>query len=49
VLDQNSKNINDKDLAIALDAFRRWVLTNSGAVSGFLTVAITNQPSGPPS
>ena len=43
VLDTNSKNMNDKDLAIILEAFRRWVLTN-----GNTAIAITNQPSGPP-
>lgn len=43
VLDTNSKNMNDKDLVIALEAFRRWLLTNGGTA-----IAITNQPSGPP-
>jgi hypothetical protein len=44
VLDTNSKNLNDEDLVVALDAFRRWVLTN-----GPTSIAITQQPSGPPS
>lgn len=43
VLDTNSKNMNDKDLILALEAFRRWLLTNGGTA-----IAITNQPSGPP-
>ena len=43
VLDTNSKNMNDKDLVLILEAFRRWVLTN-----GPSAIAITNQPSGPP-
>ena len=43
VLDTNSKNMNDKDLILILEAFRRWLLTNGGTGT-----AITNQPSGPP-
>jgi hypothetical protein len=42
--DTNGKNMNDEDLVIALDAFRRWVLTN-----GPTSIAITQSPSGPPS
>lgn len=44
VLDTNSKNMNDKDLILALEAFERWLLTGGGTA-----IAITNQPSGPPS
>jgi hypothetical protein len=43
VTDTNGKNVNDKDLKLALDSFVRWVLTN-----GTSAIAITNQPSGPP-
>jgi hypothetical protein len=44
VLDTNSKNMNDFDIVRAVDAFRRWLLTN-----GTTNTAITTQPSGPPS
>jgi hypothetical protein len=44
VLDTNSKNLNDDDLVKILKAFERWVLTNGNSA-----IAITNQPSGPPS
>lgn len=44
VLDTNGKNLNDKDLVVALLAFRRALETNGGT-----GIAITNQPSGPPS
>jgi len=44
VLDGQSHNMNDKDLCIILDAFKRWLLTGGGTGT-----AITNQPSGPPS
>jgi hypothetical protein len=43
VLDTNSKNINDKDLYKALEAFKRWINTN-----GTTATSITLQPSGPP-
>lgn len=43
VLDTNSKNMNDKDLYMLLEAFKRWITTNGGT-----GIAITNQPSGPP-
>jgi hypothetical protein len=43
VTDTNGKNMNDKDIIIALKAFERWLLTN-----GNTAIAITNQPSGPP-
>lgn len=43
VLDTNSKNMNDKDLILAVKAFQRW-LENGGGTA----IAITNQPSGPP-
>ena len=43
VLDTNSKNLNDKDIVIALLAFRRAIETNGGT-----QIALTNQPSGPP-
>lgn len=43
VLDTNSKNMNDKDLIIALLAFRRALETGGSAKT-----AVTNQPSGPP-
>lgn len=43
VLDTNSKNMNDKDLVIALLAFRRALETGGSAKT-----AVTNQPSGPP-
>ena len=42
VTDTNGKNLNDKDLIVALLAFRR-ALENSGP-----QVTITTQPSGPP-
>lgn len=42
VLDTNGKNMNDKDLFIALEAFERWILNNG------TKIAITTQPSGPP-
>jgi hypothetical protein len=48
VLDANSKNMNDLDLVMLIKAFIRYLETNSGAVGGFQTVAVTNQPSGPP-
>lgn len=44
VLDTNSKNMNDDDLYRLLKALERWVLTNGNSA-----IAITNQPSGPPS
>lgn len=44
VTDTNGKNMNDGDLYRVLQAFSRWVLTN-----GKSTIAITQQPSGPPS
>jgi len=43
VLDTNSKNMNDKDLYMILEAFQRWLLTGGGTA-----IAITQQPSGPP-
>ena len=43
VLDGQSKNMNDKDLYMLLQAFARWVLTN-----GASQISITTQPSGPP-
>ena len=43
VLDTNSKNLNDEDIVMILKAFQRWVLTN-----GPTSIAITQQPSGPP-
>lgn len=43
VLDTNSKNMNDKDLVVALLAFRRALETGGSAKT-----AVTNQPSGPP-
>lgn len=43
VTDTNGKNMNDKDLVIALLAFRRALETNGASL-----IAITNQPSGPP-
>jgi hypothetical protein len=43
VLDANSKNMNDLDLVKAAKAFIRW-FENNGASS----IAITQQPSGPP-
>jgi len=46
--DQNSHNLTDLDLIRAIDAFKRWVLTNGGLVSGNQITGITQQPSGPP-
>lgn len=43
ILDTNSKNMNDKDLWLILQAFQRWVLNGGGTA-----IAITQQPSGPP-
>lgn len=43
VTDTNGKNMNDKDLIIALLAFQRYLATNGGT-----GISVTNQPSGPP-
>jgi hypothetical protein len=42
VLDTNSKNLNDKDLILALELFK------VGLLNGGTKVNITTQPSGPP-
>ncbi len=42
VLDGQSKNMNDKDLYILIDAFKRYLL------AGGTRVDVTTQPSGPP-
>lgn len=44
VTDTNSKNMNDCDLIRIIKAFQRWLETNGGSA-----IAITQQPSGPPS
>lgn len=44
VTDTNGKNLNDDDLYRILKAFQRWLLTGGGTA-----IAITQQPSGPPS
>jgi hypothetical protein len=44
VTDTNGKNMNDDDLYRILKAFQRWLLTG-----GSTAIAITQQPSGPPS
>ncbi len=43
ILDGQSKNMNDLEIIVILEAFRRWLLTGGGSVT-----AITTQPSGPP-
>jgi hypothetical protein len=48
VLDANSKNLNDGDLARVIKAFEMWVLNGGTSAAGQLLVSITNQPSGPP-
>jgi hypothetical protein len=42
--DQNGKNLNDFDIVRMLRAAVRWVETN-----GSTAIALTTQPSGPPS
>jgi hypothetical protein len=49
VLDANSKNMNDLDLVMLIKAFIRYVETGGGSTGGFPYVAVTLQPSGPPS
>lgn len=44
VLDTNSKNMNDLDLVRTLKGFIRALETGGGT-----QIAVTNQPSGPPS
>jgi hypothetical protein len=48
LLDQNGNQLTQKDVVIALEAFRRWAMTSSGSVGGNLVVAITNAISAPP-
>jgi hypothetical protein len=43
VTDTNGKNFNDEDLYNIIKAFQRWLLTG-----GTTSIAITQQPSGPP-